>query len=252
MMSTTEMMSTTTVQHPQTMTKHHPGIDRLTAFSAGSLPFNQALCISAHLQYCPQCRQAVKRLNQVGSELFSELPTVTVTDTLKERVMAQLDAPAAPELTEPQSAVDGRAENNAGSTAANSNVPRCLQKLIPNGLDALRWKRLSPSIYATKLCRDVDGSKVEMLRIKPGGQVAAHNHTGEEVTLVLQGSFSDSEGVYNQGDIIYRNKDDKHHRPLASQDAECICLTSVQAPIQFTGFFARLFNPFIRRSHYAS
>lgn len=224
-----------------TMIKHHPDIGRLTAFSAGSLPFNQALCISAHVQYCRQCREAVKRLNQVGSELFSELPAVTVADTLKDRVMAQLDAPVPTEPAEQEP-----------QTGSQSDVPRCLRALIPNGLEALPWKRLSPSIYATKLCNDVDGSKVEMLRIKPGGQVAAHNHTGEEITLVLQGSFSDCAGVYNKGDIIYRNKDHKHHRPIASQDAECICLTSVQAPIQFTGFFARLFNPFIRRSHYAS
>lgn len=224
-----------------TMIKYHPHADRLTAFSAGSLPFNQALCISAHLQHCAQCRQDLKRLNHVGSELFSELPTSSVSDTLKERVMAQLDS-------QPET----EAADSGISKSRPSDVPRCLQPLIPNGLEGLPWKRLSPSIYAAKLCNDVDGSKVEMLRIKPGGQVAPHNHTGEEVTLVLQGSFSDNTGVYNKGDIIYRNKEDKHHQPIASQDAECICLTSVQAPIQFTGFFARLFNPFIRRSHYAS
>jgi putative transcriptional regulator len=229
------------------MINHHPSSDRLTAFSAGSLPLSQALCISAHIEHCPQCRRDVKLLNQVGSELLSQLDPVAVPESLKSRVMDAINSPEA---------VTGTGIDSASHTTeqlqSSAQTPRCLRKLIPNGLSELNWKRLSPSIHATKLCSDVNGSKIEMIKIQPGGQVASHNHTGEEITVVLSGSFSDDSGIYRKGDIIFRNKEDKHHRPIASQDSECICLTSVEAPIQFTGFFARLFNPLIRRSHYAS
>lgn len=225
------------------MIRYHPSADRLTAFSAGSLPLSQALCIRVHLEHCRQCQREVERMNQIGSQLLTHLPPAPVSDSLKARVLARIDAGETPQETEVQ--ITPVADNNSG-------LPSCLQLWIPDGFDKLGWKRLSPSIQAVKLCNDVDGSKVELLKIKRGGRVAPHNHTGEEITLVLEGSFSDSQGVYGKGDIIYRNRDDKHHRPIASQDADCICLTAVEAPIQFTGFFGRLFNPFIRRSHYAS
>lgn len=221
------------------MIRHHPTADRLLSFSAGSLPMSQALCISAHLDHCRQCRNDLKRLNHIGAELLTQLPHSEVATSLKDRVMDRIEHCDADEITP---AVAPQA----------SGVPRCLHSLVPSGFETLPWKRLSPSIHAAKLCSDVNGSKIEMIRIKPGGQVASHNHTGEEITLVLAGSFSDGNGVYRKGDIIFRNRDDRNHRPIASQDTDCICLTAVEAPIQFTGFFARLFNPLIRRSHYAS
>ncbi|QIB65399.1 ChrR family anti-sigma-E factor [Kineobactrum salinum] len=226
------------------MIRHHPSADRLTAFSAGSLPLSQALCIRVHLEHCRQCRDEVERMNQIGALLLNYLPPAPVSDSLKAQVLASIDAG---EVQEAPAAGAGTAPPAVNS----SDLPRCLQAWIPEGFDKLGWKRVSPSIQAVKLCNDVNGSKVELLKIRRGGKVAPHNHTGEEITLVLEGSFSDSQGVYGKGDIIFRNRDDKHHRPIASQDADCICLTAVEAPIQFTGFFGRLFNPFIRRSHYA-
>ncbi len=231
------------------MIRHHPSSDRLTAFSAGSVPMSQALCISAHLEFCDQCRREVKRLNLIGSQLLHELQPAAVPADLKSRVLQQLTQQAD---TRQETALQPSPTTSKPGKTHQRAMPRCLQTLVPDGLDTIAWKRLSPSIFASKLCNDVNGGKVEMLKIKPGGQVASHNHTGEEITLVLEGSFSDDEGVYGPGDIIYRNREDKHHRPIASQDADCICLTAVEAPIQFTGFFAKLFNPFIRRSHYAS
>ncbi len=226
------------------MSNHHPSADRLSCFAAGSLPMNQALCISVHAEHCPQCRRELQRLELLGAELFSAVAVQRRSDNLKTALMAKLDdlgleADTGSPATEPK-------------PAAPANVPRSLRKLLPDGLQGVHWKRLSPAIYAAKLCTDVNGAKVELLKIKAGGQVASHNHSGEEITVVLAGSFSDADGVYRRGDIIFRDREHKHHRPIASQDADCICLTSVAAPIQFTGFFARLLNPLIRRSHYSS
>lgn len=229
------------------MINHHPSIERLSAFAAGALPLSQALCISAHTEQCAHCRRLLRRLELVGSEMLRreparELPAENDGD-LKQRLLARLDELEA----------DAAAPGPLGQLAApRTDLPRCLQSLLPNGLEAVAWKRLSPSIQGAPLCTDVNGAKVELLKIRPGGQVASHNHTGEEITLVLQGCFSDASGIYRRGDIIFRDREHRHHQPIASQDAECICLTSVEAPIQFTGLFARLLNPMIRRSHYSS
>ncbi|BFM16671.1 ChrR family anti-sigma-E factor [Maricurvus nonylphenolicus] len=219
------------------MIRHHPPTEVLAAYAAGSLPLGHGLCVAAHLQYCPQCRQLSRQLNHLGGELLDQLPAADISHNLRDQVLAQLDSRDIPAQPEPPQAA--------------SLIPGCLRQLVPEGFDALPWTRLSPSIRASKLSH-ADGAKVELIAIKPGGQVAAHNHTGTEITVVLKGSFSDADGVYNQGDIILRDESNKNHRPIASQDSECICLTAVDAPIEFTGFFARLFNPLIRRSHYAS
>ncbi len=231
------------------MITHHPTTDYLAAFSAGTLSLSQAMCVSAHIEHCSQCRADVKRLNQVGSELLEQLQPAEIPSSLKQSVM---DAIELAEKTREQPMAQKPDSRGSSKTPEQKQVPKCLQSLVPDGFSALNWKRLSPSIHAAKLCSDVNGSKIEMIKIQPGGQVASHNHTGEEITLVLTGSFSDNSGNYQPGDIIFRGKDDKHHKPIASQDSECICLTSVESPIQFTGFFARLFNPLVRRSHYAS
>ncbi|MGH1371051.1 MAG: ChrR family anti-sigma-E factor [Cellvibrionaceae bacterium] len=231
------------------MITHHPSADYLAAFSAGTLSFSQAICVSAHIEHCSQCRTDVKRLNQVGSELLEHLQPAQVSESLKQSVMDAIDREVSSDRVQ---ASRQAPQANALNSSTHRQVPKCLQRLVPDGFSKLGWKRLSPSIHAAKLCSDVNGSKVEMIKIQPGGQVASHNHTGEEITLVLTGSFSDNNGNYQAGDIIFRNKDDRHHKPIASQDSECICLTAVESPIQFTGFFARLFNPLIRRSHYAS
>lgn len=87
-----------------------------------------------------------------------------------------------------------------------------------------------------------------MLRIKPGGKAATHTHTGDEYTLILEGGFSDESGIYGEGDFLLRNGSHKH-KPIATKDKECLCLTVTDAPIEFTGFFTRWLNPLIRKSH---
>ncbi|MYM62898.1 ChrR family anti-sigma-E factor [Pseudomaricurvus sp. HS19] len=225
------------------MIHYHPDTDRLMAFAAGTQPLSQAICVSAHLEHCAQCRQLLRRLNHVGSEMISSLPPARVPEQLKAKVMQKIRSGEA--------AVEQPISTTGSAPGHSPIVPRCLRKLVPGDIDKLRWKRLSPSIRSARLCSDVDGTQVELIRIKPGGKVARHNHTGEEVTLVLKGAFSDESGIYRAGDIIFRDQRDRLHRPIASQDSECICLTAVASPIQLTGWLGRIFNPLIRRSHYA-
>ena len=114
--------------------------------------------------------------------------------------------------------------------------------------DSLEWVRVSPSIKIATLCRDKDGSQVALSRVQPGGKMPHHAHTGDELTLVLEGSFSDVDGIYRKGDFILRNSGDRH-KPVVTKDAECICLMVLDAPIQFTGFFTRWLNPILRHNH---
>ena len=220
--------------------KNHPKHELLVAYAAGSLPMSQALCISVHLEHCPECTQNVYRLNQLGSELMQKLQPAPPSPLLKVKLLNQIDQisidKASSEKLAPQKNTD------------NQSLPRCLQQFIQTKYEDISWNRLSSDIHNYELCRDQNNAKVELLRLKPGGTSGTHSHMGDEYTVILEGSFSDESGLYHQGDFLVR--DSRHqHTPVATIDQECICLAVTEAPIQFTGFFGRLLNPLIRRSY---
>jgi putative transcriptional regulator len=64
--------------------------------------------------------------------------------------------------------------------------------------------------------------------------------------VVLKVSFSDEDGVYHPGDFIVREAGEIH-RPCATLNDDCICLSVLEAPIKLTGI-KRIFNPFLRFS----
>lgn len=213
------------------MANHHPTPELLTAFSAGSLQLSHALCVSTHIDQCQECRSNLQRLNTIGSHLFESLEPTQLSDGLKQRVLAALDQHDANEPT-------------TAANPVNEAIPRGLRQFISSDYDSLRWRPLSPSIKKVKLYTDSRGENVELLRIKPGGKAATHTHTGDEYTVILEGSFSDESGIYTKGDFILR--DGRHrHKPIATKDQECICLTVTDGPIAFTGFFTRWLNPLL-------
>lgn len=214
---------------------YHPDEMLLASYSAASLPLSQALCISAHLEHCSECRQKIQQLNSVGGELMQKLDPAPATDLLKDELLARLDTlEDMPAIRQPE--VD------------NDSIPRALRQFVDSGYQNLNWSRVSPDIHSAELCRDSNGAKVELLRIRAGGAATRHTHLGDEYTVILQGSFSDEEGLYRCGDFIRR--DSRHeHRPVATQDMDCICLAVTEGPVQFTGFFSRMLNPLIRRSY---
>ena len=214
---------------------NHPTDDLLVSYSAASLPLSQALCISVHLENCDECAQKLQRLNQVGSELMHQLKPSPPSSELKEKLFDQLDS-----ITENA--------DTANHSPGNTSVPRCLHQFIKTGYEDISWNRVSRDIQSFELCRGQNNAKVELLRIRPGGTSNTHTHMGDEYTVILEGSFSDEAGLYHKGDFLLRDASHEH-TPVATLDKYCICLAVTEAPIQLTGFFGRLLNPFIRRSY---
>ena len=92
----------------------------------------------------------------------------------------------------------------------------------------------------------VGNSKREtsLLHICAGSSVPHHRHAGDEITVVLQGSFSDQDDNYGVGDFIVRTPGERH-RPVASQDEDCLCLTTLDRPIVMTNLLFRLLQPLL-------
>lgn len=213
----------------------HPEEALLASYSAASLPLSQALCVSVHIEHCDDCKQKALQLDQLGSELMLQLDPAPAAAGLKQALLDRIDA------------LDAE-EQRPATSVKNSLIPRGLQQFVKTDYTALAWKRVTPDIHSVELCRDSNGAKVELLRIKPGGKANTHTHLGEEYTVILQGSFSDEAGLYKQGDFMLRDPQ-VEHTPVATLNEECICLTVTEAPIQFTGFFNQLLNPLLRRAY---
>ncbi len=88
-------------------------------------------------------------------------------------------------------------------------------------------------------------ASARLLFIPAGQAVPDHGHRGTELTLVLQGAFSDSTDRFGPGDLEIANED-LEHTPVAEAGADCICLAATDAPLRFTSLIPRLVQPFFR------
>ncbi|SBS29881.1 Anti-sigma-E factor ChrR [Marinomonas aquimarina] len=218
----------------------HPTLDILTEYSAASLPLAHALAVSVHLDQCSQCREQVRRLNMVGAEMLA-----SHTETASQAHMAKLKSNVLAAITQAQP--DAETEVREGMRY----VPESLRRFIPKGFNALNWIHLTPSFKLATLSNEMGGVQIALSRVKPGARLPSHRHTGNEITVVLKGAFSDEDGLYREGDFICRDQSHKH-QPRVTKDAECICLIVLDSPIEFTGWMTRLLNPIMRYFHPSS
>ena len=114
------------------MTKYHPDTRFITDFAAGSLPLSQALCVTAHLHYCDDCKHKVAQLSELGSTLLDELPPLQLKQDFSS-LMARIDSLPEENVHVQSSSLD----------AAGSSLPAALNKITNNDLDSLHWQELS-------------------------------------------------------------------------------------------------------------
>lgn len=227
------------------MIRHHPDNNMLLEYAAGSLPWALSLAVSAHLQLCPQCRQQRENLDNIGGALLGEGAPQTVGSEAFDQLMGRIDREDKQEIEAGEApAVPERAQRTVRNTdPILADLPKVIGKLV-SSTGPLKWKRVSSALRTSRLKTGQDHYEVAFQRICRGGKVAEHDHRGREVTVVLYGSFSDSEGVYRRGDFLLREPGDVH-RPIATQDQECLCLSVVEAPVKVTGPLGWLINPFL-------
>jgi putative transcriptional regulator len=222
---------------PQLSPSHHPSQERLLDYASGALREPLALLVATHLALCPACRREIAALEAVGGALLDELPPEPVADDSLAHVLARLDRPEAPD----------RPSGQAGEpdpAAAGPVLPQPLRGYVGGSLDRLAWRRLGP-IAEARLLPDFDQLTTRLLRVGPGAAIPDHEHSGSELTLVLQGGFSDVTGHYLRGDVAEADST-LDHRPVADDGEECVCLVVTDGPLRLTGPLGRLLNPFIR------
>lgn len=220
------------------MSAYHPDDVTLMDYSAGSLTIPESLAIAMHLSFCHDCRQHVKNLNHLGGALLETIKPASMDADAFDTLMASLEphdqrAPATPAM-----------ELTPGDKIAQ-HFTNPLLRYLPTSIADLPWQRQTKEISKFDLTSliNVKGFQIALQKINAGAKVPTHTHKGIEYTVILSGGFSDELGVYHEGDFIAR--DARHtHSPTALQNEDCICLTVLNAPLKFTGWY-RMLNPFM-------
>lgn len=221
------------------MAQFHPEVELLVEYSAGRSDWAVNICIAAHLHFCPVCREKVAKLNQIGGHWLTRAEHVDVPEHCLTATLATLKGDKIQ-----SSAVSATNAQIAKRNRSYDQLPPVIQKLIPAS-GKLPWTYAAPSLKVARLTTGQDKYEVCFHKIKKGGTVSEHDHNGRELTLVLEGQFSDENGIYSVGDFIAKQPGEKH-RPTATRDQDCLCLSAVEAPVRLTGVFTRLLNPFLR------
>ncbi|MFT7289628.1 MAG: putative transcriptional regulator [Reinekea sp.] len=189
------------------------------------------ITVSAHLHFCGECQRQVIEYESVAAVLFEQQAAIAVAKdgfaNLMERIESQPVSKPSKIRTAP------------------SRFPPVVEKLMTQGTDALSWKKPMKNLRVSQLLTDEQGLTLGLHHMKAGCRVPQHTHRGREISLVIEGGFSDQMGSYGVGDFITLSTE-HHHSPQADADGDCWLLSLVEAPVRLTGPFGWILNPFIK------
>lgn len=210
--------------------KHHLTEPLLIGYAAGTLPEAFNLVVATHISMCDDCRAALAEYDAVGGEVMLDAEPVDVAEDALAATLALIEAGS------------GVAEATPVRTK-DSVFPGPLQDYVSGDVESLKWRKVGGGVSQLVLNTSKDAS-VRLLRIPAGTAVPDHGHRGTELTLVLQGAFTDEEDRFGAGDVEIANED-LHHTPVAEEGMDCICLAATDAPLRFNGLVPRIAQRFI-------
>ena len=211
---------------------HHLDDATLVAYASGTLGEAHSVVVAAHAALCPACRAAIRMAESLGGLALEDIDESGVSDTCRAATLASLDGVA-------------RAAKPA-QPPLRGEVPAPLCTLIDSRpLADLKWKSKGHGIAKIDLPVTAGSrTRLHLLRIAAGKALPEHGHGGEELTLILKGSYSDHTGRYGAGDVADLGEDIEH-APRVDPEGECICLVATEAPTRFKSIWARLAQPFV-------
>ncbi|WIW45908.1 ChrR family anti-sigma-E factor [Bradyrhizobium sp. 62B] len=208
---------------------HHPPEDLLADFAAGKLEEAHHLVVGVHVSGCARCARFVQAVEQLAGAALEEVEPAAIAPDAFDRVMSRIhEAPkqiAAPPL----------------ASATDDDVPPALRKYRIG-----KRRRVAPGLSLRPIELSGSGTaRAFLLRSAPGSRMLEHTHTGTELTLVLEGSFSHEGGRFGPGDFDYGD-DEVDHRPIVGDEGPCLCLVAMTGDLRMNGFLGRLIGPFVR------
>lgn len=103
-----------------------------------------------------------------------------------------------------------------------------IKSLLRDGWFDLKFEPFKDGITTHWLSRP--DPQIALLRYEPGASAPLHRHTGMETILVLEGTQSDENGTYAQGDLVLNPEGSQHS---VWSDTGCVVLLQWQKPDEF-------------------
>lgn len=210
------------------MIKYHPTNEMLKAFTAGELPLSLSIAMSAHIELCDCCAKKIEEIEASLSEEIWKEEQVEVSDfgDMLQEIMSN-------EVIESKSV-----------TISTPIVTKVSGKeyLLPTAFRSfvdLNWSGFS-AVNRARVITDEKNVRASLLHISKGGRIPEHQHKGYELTLLLEGSFSDENGTYQKGDFIWLDGS-QSHSPYTEEG--CLCYAVQDAPLHFMRGMSKALNP---------
>lgn len=225
------------------MTIHHHISDALLLdYAAGSLEEGWSLAVATHLSLCPHCRKRLVGMEMIAGAMLDGLEDSDQATTSLETSWAEIKARL--KSSRPEDSHRAQPVAPPASATKKAVLPDPLRRYVGGDIDTLKWKPLGLGAYHYPITTGDKAISVRLLRIPAGLPVPEHTHAGKELTVVLCGSFTDSNGRFVRGD--FEEADDTLiHQPMAEAGEDCICLAVTDAPLRFKSRFMRLIQPLI-------
>jgi len=209
---------------------HHLDDSSILRYASGDFDEAFAIVVASHLAMCGECRKAVRAAEAMGGAVLDETGEVPLAADAFDRLSRLLDSEA--ETPAPSADTPG------------GDVPLPLSRLIGPSFAKVPWRTIVPGMQRHRIDLASGGSSLYMLKIAPGRKMPEHGHGGTEMTLILEGSYTDVFGRFAAGDVADL---DEHveHQPVVDSDIDCICLVATESPTRFKGIVSRVLQPLI-------
>ena len=198
------------------MIAHHVTDAQLLEYTAGTLRDAEALLVACHLTLCPACRARQATLEAVGGTLLERVPPADVPQGLLDATLQRLDTtvPTPGPTFDPDGVLPWPLAARVGS------------------FQSLPWRRRFPGVEEIRIDGPAEpGLPARLYRFPAGGFIPAHQHVGDEVSLVLTGAFTDDDGRFARGDVCVRDQQGIHQQRIEEGEA-CVVLVVADGPFR--------------------
>ena len=210
------------------VTLHNQMLDALLLdYTTGSLSRPLEMLVETHLAMNPQSARTMQLMLKIGGVLLEDIEPVSMSEDALSRVMRQIEQDNDNEM------------QSAQITALAASQP--IDRLLPSKDCKKSWRRIGIGVSEHIVDFGDNLGKASFYRIAPGKSVPSHHHEGAEISLVLEGGFTDEFGTYGPGDISIHEAGSEH-QPVADNDGECIVFAVNEGNIRLTGPLGRVIS----------
>lgn len=227
--------------------QHHLDDASVLSYSAGAMPEAMAVVATTHLEFCRHCREQLHDADVIGGLLMmqQQWPDKDIASgrlaNLRTSILQQLEHEPGHTATH---AADADNLDAADASVTDPDLlPAPLHTYFGKRYSELRWRWAGPGMYFIRSARATEGNLI-MLKISPGRSLPVHSHGGSELTQILKGAYDDALGHFASGDMADLDSNTLH-QPVTCPGVPCICVAALDAPLKFSGWFARKLQPLI-------